>query len=1171
MANDLPPAARAGSSLTRKLSMIGIAVIVLAIVLYFVVTSSGFLKAVVLPRVSQSLHAQVTADQVSLRPFSQLTLTKLVVQTPGAPPIVTADQVQVRFSLWSFLTGNYVIDELALTAPTVQRVQEANGTSNTDPLTQPRPTTEARDDKAAKPIRLTLQNVVLTNATLRSVTKTKAGSTQTAELRGFNLGLTRIQNGQPGRLQVASVVRLENEAGPTGAATNDLLSATLNTTLDYKLGGDLLPETLTGNGALVVSQTAGAYKDLQGLASRLQAELTPTDLRQLALRFERAGTNLGRVQASGPLNLAKVEGRLKVEVQSIDRQVLNLFGATRGLDFGDSTINATNYVDLAQAGRALGGKGHLSAQRFSLRQGTQATPPLNLEADYEVSLDLENQTAILRQLALDGQQQNTKLIHASLDRPMTFTWAPNARGFGESTLQLTLAQLALQDWQALLGSNTPAGMVDLQITLTARQDGKELATKANGSIRDCTIAFSTNRIEKATVAVSLEALLSDFKDLRVDRYSLELQKGDQMLLKTSGSAHSDLAKKDLNVQANAAVDLPSLLRQVPLEGWTSTNGSIRLSCSITSRDNKHTCTGNLTLGDFTGHIGAYAFDDFQGAFDYNFDLEPPALQIHSASLALRHGYKGGGTIGLRGDYDMAKQSSHLSFTIVGLNEEALQPILGPSLGADQRLVSIMLGGSGTAAYDPKGSSSFQTDLSITNWVVASAETKKTTPALNARLKLDGTLRQNVLELQPLLVTLSPTEKAKNQLELKARLDLARTNGSPSQLTLRAESLDLTPYQQMFAGTSNPKAAAPAPPAKRGTTVPPSGPTSEPQPAQLPVQQLTADVKIDRLYYGELAVTNLQAGARIAGGEVTMRPFALTVNGAPLSLEAMLNLGVPGYTYDLSFQTDRLPLGPLAATFMTNAAGLQQGQIRAQGQLKGAGVTGANLQKNLTGNLTLALTNMNYAIVSPKINRLLEPIALVLRVPELTQTPINWIAAQTDIGQGQIAVRQFALQSQAFVAESQGAIPIGETLGDSRLKLPVNLSLRRALAEKASLLPANTPTNAAYVALPPFVTLVGTLAEPQSEINKLALVGLATKTIGGIVPVGDKAGAILQNLGGVLSGQPAGNAATNAPAATNAKSPASLIQDLSGLLNRGGSKGRSNTNPPAASTNKPARR
>ena len=56
--------------------------VVLAVVAYFVATSSAFFKAVVLPKVSAALHADVSVSDASISPFSKVELLDLKV-TPA--------------------------------------------------------------------------------------------------------------------------------------------------------------------------------------------------------------------------------------------------------------------------------------------------------------------------------------------------------------------------------------------------------------------------------------------------------------------------------------------------------------------------------------------------------------------------------------------------------------------------------------------------------------------------------------------------------------------------------------------------------------------------------------------------------------------------------------------------------------------------------------------------------------------------------------------------------------------------------------------------------------------------------------------------------------------------------------------------------------------------------
>src|SRR5579859_1480497 len=145
MTSPTTPTPRKRSSWLRKLLYVFGGLVVLLVVAFFVVTSSAFIKGVILPRVGKAMGGQVTAAEVSLSPFSELQLHQLKVQTTGTEPLLQAEDVRVRYSLFSILGGTIKVDEVTIVSPVVQIVENADGTSNLDPLMK-------KDEKApAKP------------------------------------------------------------------------------------------------------------------------------------------------------------------------------------------------------------------------------------------------------------------------------------------------------------------------------------------------------------------------------------------------------------------------------------------------------------------------------------------------------------------------------------------------------------------------------------------------------------------------------------------------------------------------------------------------------------------------------------------------------------------------------------------------------------------------------------------------------------------------------------------------------------------------------------------------------------------------------------------------------------------------------------------------------------
>src|SRR5205823_9955187 len=113
-----------------------------------------------------------------------------------------------------------------------------------------------------------------------------------------------------------------------------------------------------------------------------------------------------------------------------------------------------------------------------------------------------------------------------------------------------------------------------------------------------------------------------------------------------------------------------------------------------------------------------------------------------------------------------KQSGQFSFTAVDFNQNALRPFLAPAL-APHKLVSLSLNGKGSAGYDARGESSVKAALTLTNLVVEDPQNKLLKSPLAAGLQLDGGLNQSLANLRHSLLTLSPTDRARYQLQLSA--------------------------------------------------------------------------------------------------------------------------------------------------------------------------------------------------------------------------------------------------------------------------------------------------------------------------------------------------------------------------------------------------------------------
>ena len=337
----------------RILGWIVAVFIVLIVAVYFTATSSAFLKKAILPRVSKALNADVTVSDAAIHPFSSVTLRDLKVQPKGRETLLTAPEVRLRYSLFAILGGNIAVEEVAIVSPTIHIVEQPDGSSNLDPLTkstEEKPK-EGKPEAPSKPPKIDLKKLSLSNATIRTEKLYAGGKSDVAEVSNLNINLANLKNGETGKLTMDGGISVQNNPPAPDPAGN--LQATLSGEYDFALSPELKPQSVKGQVQLTVSRADGAFADLSALSAVLASDVSPTQIVQVALRFAKGGAALGELRASGPFDMNKMEGRIRVELLPLDKRVLNLAGAAAGIDFGTTQISSTNEIQLANSGKLI--------------------------------------------------------------------------------------------------------------------------------------------------------------------------------------------------------------------------------------------------------------------------------------------------------------------------------------------------------------------------------------------------------------------------------------------------------------------------------------------------------------------------------------------------------------------------------------------------------------------------------------------------------------------------------------------------------------------------------------------------------------------------------------------------------------------------------------------------
>ncbi len=1145
--------------------------IVLIVAAYFVVTSGAFFKGVILPKASAALNAKITVSDATIRPFHEVILQNLKVQTTGSEPLVSAPEVRLVYSLGDIIRGNIHVDEITLASPTVVLVQNPDGSSNLDPilkaLSQPASKPSA-PSKPSPPAQIDIRKVALTEGTIRQV-KLYAGNHQdVTEVSHVNVNVTNLKNGQTGKLTLAADLKIDDN--PPAPAASGTLQGKVDASFDLGLTADLKPGAVQGSMRLAVAQAAGALAQAAAFGANLDCNVTPTDVKQVALRFQRGSVPLGQIVVTGPFDMNKLEGKLSVDILNIDKNLLNLTGASSGVDFGPTTINSSNQVQLAAGGSSLSLAGRFNLNQLQVTRTNQTTPPLDLFASYDLSVDRAASSATIRQFALQATQKGNTFLTGELTSPMTIAWGGAANAVGDSALNLAVSHLELADWQAFLGSVAPAGDVNLKLQLLSKQGGKNLTFDLNSQILNLTAGSGTNQITQATVTCLLRGQAVDFKQFTFPEYKLEVARGDQPLVTASGSGSYDQAAGTADVQLDAQLMLARLLAAFPQPSLNVSSGTSELKVHVLQKAQtppaEQTVTGDFTLANFTGKVGSSVLQNFGTTAAFEIGATPEQVQIRKLSGQITFGQASGGSFDCSGTYGMSNKVAQLTAKLLNFNQDGLRPFLEPALGG-KKLVSVALNANSSIQYDPQAASAIKGDLQVTNLVVNDPKGQFPATPLSMGATVDLSLNKQVADIRLLQLALTPTARGSNVVQVTGHVDATQTNAIQGTLKLAADSLDLTTYYDLFGGQTKPAEKAGAPsvvqPAATSTT---TASDQEPPAQTFPFRNFTADASIRRVYLHEVEIADFQTSVKLDGGHVVLDPFKLSLNGAPVSSTIDADLGVPGYKYALSFNAQAIPLAPLVNSFEPDRKGQIGGTLTAQAQVKGAGITGSSLQKNLAAQFDVGSTNLNLAVVNIRSPLLRTLINVVATVPELiknpasglgslvqdltgkstggladdlSKSPVDTISARGSAADGKVVLQQAVVQSSAFRAEAAGTVALAPVLTNSVLEIPVGVYLSRPIAQRLNLVTASTPATAAYVKLPDFLTMKGTVGKPDASINKLALAGVALQGIGGALPGGSKAGGIVQGLQGLLGGNQPANTSTNAPPSQPATNPSPL--------------------------------
>ena len=587
----------------------------------------------------------------------------------------------------------------------------------------------------------------------------------------FTISINNIKNGSPGTMDFSSTI-LDSKREQTGTNFTALLGSEVKAQFSFDLAQDLQPTSVRGKGSYVVKEAKGEFAEFAAFAANLETEISPTEVKQLALRFSKSGAPLGEIRVSGPFDSAKSEGKLKAEILALDRHALNLLGAASGIDFGTTTVNGTSDIALTDGGAKISVAGSLDIARLQVTRAGQTSPALDLRCAYDVAVDSAAKSATLKAITLNGTQNQRALLRAELTSPMTVAWGSTAGAVGDSTFTVTVSDLGLADWRPFLGDTAPAGKLNAQTKIISKQGGKLLQIENATRVENLTVVAGGNRFANLSAEVNESVQATDLKQFKLTEYHAQVSQNGQAVVTIDATGAFDAEKQSTDADVKYLAAMPGLLQLARRPDLSASEGALAVTAHITQRGAAQAVTGNAQLVSFSGRAGQNIFRGYGAQVDFDIVKDGGRIGIKKAAGQLSEGAQAGGGFEANGSYDLGTGAGAVNLKLAGLNQNGLRPFLESALGG-KKLVSVSLDSAAAASFAANGDSSVKADLKLANLVVRDPKSPKPDAPLEARAVVDASVAKNVATVRQCQLTLTPTQRAKNELNLSGSVDFSK--------------------------------------------------------------------------------------------------------------------------------------------------------------------------------------------------------------------------------------------------------------------------------------------------------------------------------------------------------------------------------------------------------------
>ena len=1073
------------------------------------VSSGFFLRTFVLPKAGEALGGELQAGEAGWSPLSSVRLAKLrFVPSGQTEPLFTAAELNVEHDFFAIIGGTIQLSKVSLAKPVIRLAKGADGKANYDAVIAQlnAPTV----DTSAGPAQVNIANITVSGADFSMTTTPAGGQPETLAVQLTELTIDRLANGQPTQVKLTTA-----PSGQTIGATGEF-SGTI------QLGADLVPGQTTAGLQLAFSNGTGLFGQLNGSQLTAGIEAALPDVQTLTLKIQRGDAVLVDATLNGRFDPATLDSDLNIAAAFQDGEwSLPIPGLEPARLQVGTTAKLDASVQLNDSGNTITASGKLTGSDTSLLANLDPAKPatvkktdgLRLEMEFDAGVKLDEQTVQLNKLSLTTSKGEAKPLTATLAKPMTLALGDTAATGSDSVLAIQIDRLDLADWPSFVGQYASAGIADGTLNLTVLNGGRSFAVSLDSTVENLTIAGADPKLAGTNLEMAVNGKLEDWQKLAADKLHVAIGRGTEAWASFDGSAKGTI--EEFTATGEGQLNLGQVAGLFRVSGLKANAGSVDYSVTLGQAGSTSAITTKATVSGFDGSYDDWTFSKWDIGVDGEAKLDEKTLTIQQAKLEFSQQAKPQGELRVTGSLPLGQADGELELTatgiLAGLLNTAAHPWLAPvevTQSQAQTKTKVLLGADGSIALESTG---VLGQLMLTEGDKPLLA-KPTTIGLALKTKLSG----DDIALNQTEITLPKSDRASNKLSATGKLSAPADKDISGSLKLSSDAVDLDSVIGLL-----PKNEAVA---TEGDFVNDLAGL----PDAFAGLALDLQLQLAKAFWDHITIAKADISGKASGKVIDLPKVQFELNGMPVTGSLRIDKTNPKPAYAFEVQLKDQLAQPLVAAIDPESKESIAGKVTVLAKLDSSGESQGGFWSNLKGTAEFKFTDGDLRVFSDTTKILLTPVAILLRLPEMLNSPIDSMHAKLKIENESIQLETCEVKGSMFVASATGAIALDETLEASALDIPVQLSVRRDVADKAGLIPKGTPLSAKFVKLPDFVKVGGTIGEPKTKTNKLAIVGLLGQSAAGLPgTIENKAGGLLENAANLLDGEFIGTDAKDA--------------------------------------------